>query len=553
MPSRTGFGGHQPSMSPEMDNIAKRGLSCENAFSMGNPTEFALPGLFASSYLLDDGGIADGICKRPITLAETLRNRGYRTGAFFPIYRPYTHCYERGFDNFFYLYDPNVIGKNFNNTWRWYGSKKDSGELDAKDCVNEMVLTCAAYFDDLLKYCAVWQSPAYRGAIPASKIFDTFDFKALERNVMREKMAFEKGRSAYVMRMFEGEPLGPMPLIERAVSACLKRIPTSLVDIRFRGLLLGNLVATWRASSSYRSAKDVSALAAYRSLQGQQKWIKYPSARFVFETFRNWVTTSDTDRPFFAYLQFLDAHESNHYSFDIPGNFAEKNIEFNLIKQAFSKIREQPHYKGNVLYDTSIRYVDHVVQRLREFLDEQNLLQDTLLVITSDHGGSYPNIPIRDNSPHRVECFFDELYRIPLIFSGCGNSGSYSELVSSVDIAPTIISALGHSIPEGFKGIPIGEGQPRIHVTMESQGRGPSDLKRKPIRVCVRTKTTKLVYERTLVTRTNEGAVLELYDLRLDPEERFNLAATESAVERALPLIGVAKERLARILESSAL
>lgn len=549
MPSRTGFGGHCPALSPELDKLAKDGWSCENVFSMGNPTEFALPGLFASSLLLDDGGIASGIGGRPATLAEALRDKGYRTGLFFPVYRPYTHGYERGFDDCFYLYDPNVIGKNFNNIWRWYREKHASGELCEQECIDEMAAVCAAYFDDILKYCAIWQSPVYRAAVPASLIFDRFDFDALARDVGREKRIFDSDRAGYVRRLFAGDPVGPMPLIEREVSTRVNSTPTTLVDIRFRLLFIRNLISMWRASTSYKSAKEVCALAVYRVLQGQHQWIKYPSAGFMVDTFKNWVTANSTNRPFYAYLHLTDVHELSHYSYDIPGSQEEKILEFRLIKRAFQDIRKQRGYKGNMLYDTSIRYVDHVIKRLREFLRDRNLLRDTLLVITSDHGGLYPNIPIRDNIPHRVNCFFDELYRVPLIFSGSNVQGSYSGLVSSVDIAPTILSAVGYPAPASFRGVDIRHGSPRTHVSMENQGRGPSDLGRRPIRVCVRTNDMKLVFEGAPITRAGEGRIAELYDLGSDVGEQVNLAGVETAVARAQSLLGLAQERLEQIRE----
>ena len=71
IPSRTGFGGNIKSISPNLNEIAKQSLYVENVFTMGNPTEFALPGLFASSYLLDDGGYRYGISKKGLDLTKS--------------------------------------------------------------------------------------------------------------------------------------------------------------------------------------------------------------------------------------------------------------------------------------------------------------------------------------------------------------------------------------------------------------------------------------------------------------------------------------------------
>ena len=75
MPSRLGVFGNIGSVSPTLDKLAKTSLNCTNAFSMGNPTEFALPGLFASAYLLDCNGYRYGISDNQTTFAETLRGK----------------------------------------------------------------------------------------------------------------------------------------------------------------------------------------------------------------------------------------------------------------------------------------------------------------------------------------------------------------------------------------------------------------------------------------------------------------------------------------------
>ena len=61
-------------------------------------------------------------------------------------------------------------------------------------------------------------------------------------------------------------------------------------------------------------------------------------------------------------------------------------------------------------------------------------------MITADHGGLFPNIPVRDSEVHRVNSFVDELYRIPLIFSNIEiKAEEYKHLVSSVDINTTLL------------------------------------------------------------------------------------------------------------------
>jgi hypothetical protein len=547
MPSRTGFGGNIPSLSPELNRIAASSLNCSKAFTMGNPTEFALPGLFASSYLLDDGGFADGIGNRKITFAEALKREGYRTAAFFPIYRPFYHGYDRGFDEFFQYYDPNVILKNFNNVANWYLRQFRSGGLSEAECAELLGKDCDVYFSDILQYCRTWQAYKKNPVVPASLVFANIDFEVLEREIEQERRRFESSRAEHITKFLHGGGFGFVEIINNFVEARARKAPLCWADIKFRLVLLWNLASVWFASTSYKSAKSAFALALYRVLQGQQHWIKYPSGGYMLEAFKKWIDHLDGPAPFYTYLHIVDAHEFCHYSYDVPGNDGEKALELKLFGEALRDIKRTPGYKGNILYDTSIRYADHVVTRLREYLESRNLLKDTMIVVTADHGGVYPNIPVRDSMAHRVDCFFDELYQIPMIFSGAGIAPYRHEgLVSSVDIAPTVLETLGIPIPESFKGTPVRAGEKtRDHVTMENQGRGPSDLARKSTRVCVRTETMKLVYQtEPLVAAGKKQFIVELFDLVADPLEIHNLAGNEAAVQRAVPLIRIARDRI---------
>ena len=141
MPSRLGVFGNIGSVSPTLDKLAKASLNCTNAFSMGNPTEFAMPGLFASSYLLDANGFRYGISDNKTTFAETLKENGYSTAAFMTAFRPKKDKYDRGFDDFYNLIDLQVTEKNLLNTAKWYREQYHNSKslISQSECVKDMV------------------------------------------------------------------------------------------------------------------------------------------------------------------------------------------------------------------------------------------------------------------------------------------------------------------------------------------------------------------------------------------------------------------------------
>jgi arylsulfatase A-like enzyme len=546
IPNRTGYGGNIRSLSPELNRIVKTSLNCTNAFSMGNPTEFALPGLFASSYLLDEGGYAEGISNRKNVLAEVLKREGYSTAAFTPIFRPSSDNYNRGFDDYFNICDPRVILKNFSNTTKWYYEKYQSGQIEEKDCIEALIKSCDSYFYDLIKYCQYWQTHINDPIFPKSIIFHNMDYGLLQKQLENEQNKYCRNKIEYIDYFLKGEELGFAKIVNSAIEQRLRKTSITWADLRYRKIMLKNLFQIWKSSTSYKSGKEVLGLALYRIMQGQQRWTKYPSSGFILEMFKNWMGKQNASTPFYTYIHLLDVHELNHYSYDFVGQEKEKKIELDMLKEVLVNISKSENYEGNVLYDSSIRYVDNVISRLKSFLSKTGKLKDTLIVITSDHGGMFHNLPNRDHISHRLDCFYDELYHVPLIFSDNETRElEYKGLTSSVDIAPTILKMLNIEIPESFRGIAVNAHEPgRDYVIMENQGRGPCNLETKPIRVCVRTSSMKLVYESEPASISSHQFVSELYDLEKDPDEHENLRVNKDSLDKAEPLIKIAKKRI---------
>jgi arylsulfatase A-like enzyme len=107
-----------------------------------------------------------------------------------------------------------------------------------------------------------------------------------------------------------------------------------------------------------------------------------------------------------------------------------------LSRQQKTKIDR--HFRSTL---ESLGAVDDMVARLRNRLHARGELADTLFVFTSDNGYFFGN--------HRSFCCKDEIYeeaaRVPLLVRGPGMPGGVvrNQLVSSVDLAPTILELTG--------------------------------------------------------------------------------------------------------------
>lgn len=108
-----------------------------------------------------------------------------------------------------------------------------------------------------------------------------------------------------------------------------------------------------------------------------------------------------------------------------------------------------PRIRSN--YFGMLRLIDDQMKRMVDYLKEQNLLDNTLLIFVADHGdfaGEYGLIKKGVGVP---EC----LTRIPMIWRGPGvkaSSAPHSAHVSNVDIMPTLCEMIGATIPDGVMG-----------------------------------------------------------------------------------------------------
>jgi arylsulfatase A-like enzyme len=537
-------------VSPTINELKKSSLNCTNAFSAGNPTEFSLPGLFASSYLMDYGGYKNGISANPITFAEVLKNNGYNTCSFLTTFRPKKNCYDRGFDETYQLWDFQVIVKNLMNVANWYRSEyqKTNSVISKETCIYETINYYQEYLNDAISYCEFWNSFREDSAKLKSSIFDNINFKELKYEIIEDKKIFLDNKKKYIECFLEKdlEKLGLEKISEKIILSRFNKIKTTILDIKIKFILIKNIFLMWRKSSNFSSGKTLVTMVLDRIIKGRKNYLtRYQTGEYNIKVLSNWIKERKNKRkPFFVYMKLHDVHEQNIYSHDFQYQDFTKD-EPKYISNFFKSIKRDKNYKGNALYDCAINYVDRVIKKHLTYLSDQNLINDTILVITSDHGGYFSNLPIRSNSNHRVNAFYDELYKIPMIiYNKDIKANEYKNLVSSVDLNATLLDMIGIKIPPSFRGKSIlSKGFKREYVMFENQGRGPCDLQNKPIRICVRSKFQKIIYEFKKY-ENNSGNVIKAFDLINDPEEYYDLSKDEMFIKKSIGLINIAKKRI---------
>ncbi|MEZ5313953.1 MAG: sulfatase-like hydrolase/transferase [Thermoanaerobaculia bacterium] len=216
-------------------------------------------------------------------------------------------------------------------------------------------------------------------------------------------------------------------------------------------------------------------------------------------------------------------------------------------RDGWSRARREMNGPDGLLldrYDRAIRHTDREIARLVDALAARGLLDDTLLVITSDHGDSVGQHPYFAANRARRLFFEHSLYvweetqHVPLIVLAPGTppGARYREVnVSHVDLKPTILAALGLAgagEPGPGSDLATLPEEPRA-VYFLTFGRGQPGLLSQtrldfPRYIGLRRGTRKFFVDRERFRDAEEGSCF-LFDLASDPDELLNLCGERPA------------------------
>jgi len=206
-----------------------------------------------------------------------------------------------------------------------------------------------------------------------------------------------------------------------------------------------------------------------------------------------WIGSLAAERPFFGWVHLYDAHAG---------------------------YRPPPPFSQD--YDGEIAYVDQQIGRLVQSLREHGSLDDTLIVVVGDHGESLGE---HGEDEHGV-FLYDAVLRVPFIVAGPGVTRGriIDEQVRALDVAPTILGALGHGVTAALDGHNLGDlladGRRSEQPAAYSESHYPklhygwSELR------AIRADGWKAI----------DAPKPELYNLRDDPKEQRNLYDSQQAL-----------------------
>ena len=152
-----------------------------------------------------------------------------------------------------------------------------------------------------------------------------------------------------------------------------------------------------------------------RSNYYDKKWIALQSrgAQQINGAFLDWLRRRRPDRPFFAFLNYFDAHEPYVPPAGYEGRFgicpkSSRDYQFlvDYIGMNKNQRRKRDIRMAWDCYDDCIAFLDEQLGRLLAELLSQGLLDNTEVIITSDHGEAFGD---HGTCGHSYTLYFDEI------------------------------------------------------------------------------------------------------------------------------------------------
>ena len=260
----------------------------------------------------------------------------------------------------------------------------------------------------------------------------------------------------------------------------------------------------------------------------------YEDKYYILEHGISWLQNVlvEAPQPFMGYFHFLPPH----FPYSTHADFYNK-----FKKDGFKPVEKPDHIfagkraEGRVdefrtWYDEYILYVDSEFDRLYRHLEENGILENTWLILTSDHGEMFE----RGITGHQTPPMFQPLVRIPLVMFPPGQIErvDIEDRTSAIDVLPTLMHVTEQEIPTWAEGnilppyapSPLDFGRPIVSLRARGVENGQPISKGSAMLIC---ENFKLSYVFGYIKDLKGGELIELFNLEDDPEELNDLSSSQ--------------------------
>jgi arylsulfatase A-like enzyme len=271
-----------------------------------------------------------------------------------------------------------------------------------------------------------------------------------------------------------------------------------------------------------------------------RKWTSLQSrgAREIDAAFLGWLDRRRSDRPFFAFLNFFDAHEPYIPPPGYAGRFGRgpqgaRDYEFLIeyIGTIKSEVTPRDFAMTRDCYDDCLAFLDEQLDRLLGELERRGVLEETVVILTSDHGEGFGDHGV---CGHSYSVNLEEV-GVPLVVlaPGAPAGRTVQSAVSLRDLPATVADLAGLGASSPFRGgslaaywrVPPGEAPKSLASPAFSEQADETAFQAEPAET-----RGRRGYQMSLVTADGYQYIRDclgreqLYNLWMDPRTLRNLA-----------------------------
>lgn len=345
-------------------------------------------------------------------------------------------------------------------------------------------------------------------------------------HVAREGVLFERATSASAWTLPSvSSILSGLPPSAHGVRAYEDQLPDAVETVAEQLQAAGYHTAFLGVNSLFEAGRNLQ--------QGFDYYfgIDEISGEELNQRLQAWLQERPKDKPTFLYVHYFDPHcryvpPEPYRQLYWPPSEAQRTHrtmtpeQWRLMHECFQlhfnpgePVLDVDYYLSE--YDAELRHVDQVVGLFLERLKTVGLYDQSLLVLTSDHGEEF-----YDHGGYgHGKVLNEHTVHVPLMVKlprGAQAGRRESGRVSSLDLAPTLLS---------YAGLPIPKRLPGLNLRPVLEGQGTLDPERAVFAETDYEGKQRAVLQGTfkLLVSPNKSRPTALYDLSTDPGEQRDL------------------------------
>jgi arylsulfatase A-like enzyme len=244
---------------------------------------------------------------------------------------------------------------------------------------------------------------------------------------------------------------------------------------------------------------------------------------------------ADIPQPFIGYFHFLPPHHPYRTSNEFFNAFKGDGVKFvEKPTEILARRVKKDQAKTRTEYDEYILYCDQEFNRLYNTLETAGMLENSWLILTSDHGEMFE----RGIDGHGSDVLYQPVVRIPLLIFEPGRQAGMDihEPTSAIDVLPTLMHIVGKEKAAWAEGniLPPFSTQDSSRSVFAVQAIDNDPKATLTQASIIQVKENYKLHYYFGYPQLPGGEAVKLFDIKADPEEMTDLSSSKKGIATEL-------------------